>query len=279
LRAFASRLFGPLAEGSTVTVRLDDDRTFLLSGIPAQETSDTAVVVVTDVTTRERRERAEREFVANAAHQLRTPLTAIRSAIEVLQQGAKEDTAQRDRFLALIERQSARLGELVRALLTLARAQTGSETVPLEPVTLSPVLDDVVADAGGAMISIECPPDLAVRAQPELLHQALQNLVQNALTHGRGRDVRIRAFSVGDDVYVAVSDSGPGMAESEAASAVSRFYRGTNGGEGHGLGLAIVREVVRVMKGELSLDTNPGAGTTATIELPRAPGAVRGKVT
>jgi two-component system phosphate regulon sensor histidine kinase PhoR len=269
LRAFASRLFGPLAEPTTVTVRPDDDRTFLLSGIPARRIDETAVVVVADVTTRERRERAEREFVANAAHQLRTPLTAISSAVEVLQQGAKEDAEERDRFLTLIERQSERLGELVRSLLTLARAQTGVEPVSRQRIVLAPVIEDVVADAEDATISIDCPPELAVHAQRELLRQALENLVQNALTHGRGADVRVWAYPAGEDVHVAVSDRGPGMAGPELERVGSRFHRG-NGGVGHGLGLAIAFEVVRVMKGELSIETSPGGGFTALIELARA---------
>ena len=106
-----------------------DERTYALIGVPAPARGADAILVLTDISERERRERAEREFVANAAHELGTPLTAIATSLEVLRAGAKDDPAERDRFLELIERQTSRLGRLRRALLTLARAQTRQETI------------------------------------------------------------------------------------------------------------------------------------------------------
>ena len=85
------------------------------------------ILVITDVSVRERRERAEREFVTNAAHELRTPLATITGAIQVLQSGAKDDPVERDRFLDHIDREAARLGRLTHSLLVLARAQTRAE--------------------------------------------------------------------------------------------------------------------------------------------------------
>jgi signal transduction histidine kinase len=188
----------------------------------------------------------------------------------VLQQGAKDDPRERDRFLGVVERQTQRLSGLVRAMLTLARAQADAEAVRLEDVELSPVLLGVVEEVTSSdrSMTCECPPGLAVRAHSELLRQALDNLIENAFTHGGGRDVRLTARSTAVGIVpIAVSDDGPGMTSSAASRAVERFYRDGNGQGGFGLGLAIVREVVQVMDGELSIRSAPGRGTTVSIEL------------
>ncbi|MGH3050089.1 MAG: histidine kinase dimerization/phospho-acceptor domain-containing protein, partial [Gaiellaceae bacterium] len=129
LRPFVQRLFEE-AERPLQARIVEAQRTFALVGVPARGGAD-AILVLTDITERERRERAEREFVANAAHELGTPLTAIATSLEVLRGGAKDDPAERDRFLELIERQTSRLSRLRRALLTLARAQTRQEALQL----------------------------------------------------------------------------------------------------------------------------------------------------
>ena len=157
------------------------------------------MVVLTDVSERERRERAEREFVTNAAHELRTPLSAIASAVEVLQHGAKERRDDRDRFLSVVERQTTRLTSLANALLTLARAQTGSEPVRLEPVRLAPIVHEVVGDDEASHVSVElCCQDVEVLAHRELLHQALANLTANALKYAGGKEVAIRVAHLDD---------------------------------------------------------------------------------
>ena len=147
-----------------------DERTYALVGVPAPARGADAILVLTDISERERRERAEREFVANAAHELGTPLTAIATSLEVLRAGAKDDPAERDRFLELIERQTSRLGRLRRALLTLARAQTRQETIRLEPVTAAAPARDGrrgAARTGREVeISVEAPDELTLLAHP-----------------------------------------------------------------------------------------------------------------
>src|SRR5262249_58428193 len=120
--------------------------------------SDGALLVVDALTEQQRRELAEREFVSNAAHELRTPLTTIIGAVEVLQAGAKENPAERDRFLGHIEREAGRLARLARAMLTLARAHSGQEQPRMEAVELAPLLRAV---AGGV------PPHAGVLAAGE----------------------------------------------------------------------------------------------------------------
>ncbi len=174
-----------------------DERTYALIGVPAPARGADAILVLTDISERERRERAEREFVANAAHELGTPLTAITTSLEVLRAGAKDDPAERDRFLELIERQTSRLGRLRRALLTLARAQTRQEALQLEPVTMRPLLeavaDELRAGAPEAEITVEAPDDLALLAHPELIEQVVVNLAGNALRQGAATRVDLVA--------------------------------------------------------------------------------------
>ena len=155
-----------LRSGEAVEHRFHDgERTIDLVGLPPSASRGTVVLVVTDVSEKERRERAEREFVANAAHELRTPTAAILSSVEILQAGAKDDPIAREQFLDHIGRESARLARLSRAMLVLARAQTGAEPLALHPVALEPLLREGDQRRGASTASrvrIECPADLRV---------------------------------------------------------------------------------------------------------------------
>jgi len=278
LREAGRSLFDPGTSAATMRVHPDPERTYVVALLPATRRSYAGVVVFTDVTEQERRERAEREFVTSAAHELRTPLSAIASAVEVLQQGAKEQPADRDRFLAVVERQTTRLTRLVHALLTLARAQTRSEPVRLEPVPVSPIVREIAESTGEPGVSVElCCESAEVLAHSELLHQALENLTTNALKHAAGRGLTIRVAHLEDDhVRIEVADKGPGMKPFEAERALDRFYRASGSdGEGFGLGLSIVREVVSVMDGTLSIESRSEEGTTVSIVL-RSAGDAKG---
>jgi signal transduction histidine kinase len=189
--------------------------------------------------------------------------------VDVLQQGAKEEPSQRDRFLAVVERQTARLSGLVRALLTLARAQTGIEPIPLEPVPLALLLREIAEEAPEGMVTVACSADLMAYSHTDLLRQALSNLVANAIKHGTN-GVEVSATPLLDGtISIAVSDHGPGMTSDVVKRAFERFYRGEAwDGNGHGLGLAIVRQVVQVIHGTIEAESEPGRGTTMTITLP-----------
>jgi two-component system phosphate regulon sensor histidine kinase PhoR len=233
------------------------------------------VLVLTDVSERERRERAEREFVANAAHELRTPLTAITSAVEALQTGAKEQPEERDRFLGVIDRQVGRLGRLARALLLLARAQTRQEALRLEPVELRPILAEVAAALelpDGVSVEVDCPFGLSALAQRDLAEQIVSNLAANAAKHVEGGRIVLAARAAADgQVQLEVTDSGPGIAGGERERVFDRFYSGDRErGESFGLGLAIVREAVLALGGTVELESAPGAGTTVRVALASA---------
>jgi signal transduction histidine kinase/HAMP domain-containing protein len=275
LRDFAAGLFDAGAALAQATVHPDEEQALALVGIPSQPEGDTVLIVLEDLTEQERRELAEREFVSNAAHELRTPLTTIIGAVEVLQGGAKDDPQQRDRFLAHIEREAERLARLARALLTLARAHAGQERPRVEAVGLAALLGEVADElrpVEGVAVEVDCPGDLLVRVNPDLLGQALRNLGENAAKHTREGRIVLRGYADGSSVRVEVEDTGVGMSAETQQHVFDRFYRGgrDRDAEGFGLGLAIVRQAVRTLDGHIELDSAPGAGTRVRIVLEHA---------
>jgi PAS domain S-box-containing protein len=230
-----------------------------------------AVLTFQDVTERELRDRAQRAFITNAAHELQTPLAAIASAVQVLTAGAKDDSKVLDRFLDHIDNAVGRLERLTRALLVLARAQTREETPRHEVIELRPLLQGVATALrpSPVPVTVSCARDTAVISNRPLLEQALVNLGGNAVKHSRGRVV-FGARRVDRRVLIEVTDSGPGIPPSEQSRVFDRFYRvGEREGDGFGLGLAIVREAVEALNGELDLDSSPN-GTRVSILLPGA---------
>jgi signal transduction histidine kinase/HAMP domain-containing protein len=272
LRDFSTDLFEPHAPISEARVEVGDEHAYSVVGVPARSSDQRAILVLADVSARERRERAEREFVANAAHELRTPLTTIRGAVDALQSGAKDVPHDRERFLDHIDRESARLSRLAHALLALARAQTGQEALQREPVELRDLLEEVVTGVHtqpGVDLRVLCPPGLVIVTDRDLAEQALFNLVQNSANQTDEGRIVIRAVDDGGAVQIEVEDTGPGIAPEERDRVFDRFYRG-NGRSPHGfgLGLAIVRQAVRALSGTVEIESAPGVGTTARITLP-----------
>jgi signal transduction histidine kinase len=272
LRRFARELFdGQRARHARIVA---GDRIYALSGIPAPEGTADAMLVLSDISERERRERAEREFVSNAAHELGTPLTAIQTSLEVLQSGAKHDELERDRFLDLIERQTARLLRLRRALLALARAQTRHETPRLQPVLLSALLGEVAAaieaPSGKVAVRTDVPDGLEALAHPDLLEQVVYNVVENALAHAHARNIELAGCELGSGlVSIEIRDDGTGIA-GDRERVFDRFYRADDAADGFGLGLAIVREAIRAIGGTIEIDSRLGAGCTVRVTLAAA---------
>ena len=231
-----------------------------------------AVAAYWDLTERARLARAEREFVTNAAHELRTPLAALVSAVEVLQSGAKDDLHQRDRFLAHVEQQSNRLQRLVRALLLLARVQTLREEVDREPIPVRSLLEDVAAlgPKDRIRVAAECPPETAVLTNRDLAEQALLNLLSNATKYAPEGDIVLSGRSDNGFVALEVTDVGPGMTPEQRERAAERFYRGQDETDGFGLGLSIAQQAAEALSGRLELESNSPGGTRARLLLPLA---------
>lgn len=271
LRVCAEQLAQASAPLDSTELELGDDRVFLVSGL-APTAHDPAVLFIEDVSERRRQELVLREFLRNAAHQLRTPVAGITAAIETLQAGAKERPADRDLFLAHVERHAERLRRVARGVLQLARARAG-EAPPIDSVELRPLLDRLVqeADLGeGIELVTDCPAGLAVLAAPDLLHEALAALVDNAFAHAREGEVRISAEQTDGSVFLTVSDHGAGILPELLDRVFEPFFRVAPSGEGYGLGLAIAAQAVQTMGGEIDVSSQVGAGTAFTVKLPAA---------
>lgn len=250
----------------------DGERTLEIAGIPPVQGGDSAIIVVRDESQKERNERVQREFATNAAHELRTPLASIAAAVEMLETGAKDDPVARDQFLALISRETARLARLTRALLVLARADAGDEQPKRGEVLVSPLLEHVASSLrphNGVRLMVECDDTLTTAGDPDLLEQALSSIATNAMQNTDEGSIAFRAHAENGSVVIEVADTGHGIPERERARIFERFYRPADSEGGFGLGLAIAREAVGVLGGQLELASEVGAGTTVRIKLDR----------
>ncbi|WP_422033254.1 ATP-binding protein [Reyranella sp.] len=240
-----------------------------------------ALIVLHDTTALRRAERMRADFVANASHELKTPIAGLAGFIETLRGPARDDTAARERFLGIMAEQADRMRRLVDDLLMLSRIEQHEHARPAAAVDLSGVLRSVLdllqlkASSRRVGIEIDLAPDLprAVGDHDELII-VFQNLIDNALKYARPETaVRVEARRSGKDrVAVAVRDEGDGIPASHLPRLTERFYRVDTARSrqlgGTGLGLAIVKHVVNRHRGRLDIQSVPGKGSTFTVTLP-----------
>ena len=219
-------------------------------------------------------DRLRRELMADVAHELRTPLTVVQGRLEGLLDGVyPRDDRQLDELLE----ETRILSRLIDDLRTLALSEAGALTLQKEPADLSALAADAVraaadeASARGIAITVTTSAGLpAVDVDPVRIREVIGNLLTNAIRHtpaGGSIDVRVRRQ--GDAIGIDVRDTGEGMTADDLAHAFDRFHKGT-ASRGSGLGLTIARNLVRAHGGEITLASEPGRGTTATVTLPAA---------
>ena len=249
------------------------DRVYAIS---ARElpTEGSALMVVRDRTEELRREIAEREFVSNAAHELRNPIAGLSGAIEVLRAGAKDDPAAREHFLARLAADTERVTRLTAALLTLARVEAVGEGGSRDPIDVAISVEEAaqsVTPREGVDLEFDLEPDLAAEGDSVLLRQVLVGLLTNAFKNTpEGGAVTLRARRAGEEeVLIEVADTGAGIASEDIDRIFERFYRGsgTLQQEGFGLGLPIARRMVDVMGGDIGVDSELGVGSTFWVRL------------
>jgi signal transduction histidine kinase len=220
-----------------------------------------AVTVFEDVTDGRRRANADRDFVANAAHQIRTPIAAIASAFGALSAGAKDEPEARDRFLEHIKREVARMQQLADGLLALAQAEREDSPAPLSVVSLRPLLQRVIdlsTAKAGVDLALVCPEHLTVFTNERLMSEALANVVTNAVQHTTRGTVALRGEQTQAGASIEVCDEGPGIADRDRERVFERFYRGEGRvGAGVGLGLAIAAAATHAAGGMLELVDSP----------------------
>jgi two-component system phosphate regulon sensor histidine kinase PhoR len=266
-------------------------RTFTLHAGSLPDTGDPTsarvVLVLHDETRAKRAEQSRADFVANASHELRSPLSALIGFIETLRGPAAGDAEARERFLGIMHDEAHRMARLVEDLMSLSRVEINEHVPPREGVDLEKVLNAVVAAlavrAEGREMSIrlECSDSLPMIAgDGDQLIQVFHNLVDNAVKYGRtGTSIRILAqedkLPGGDmpGVSVAVIDEGDGIPSIHLPRITERFYRVDEGRSrklgGTGLGLAIVKHIVNRHRGQIKIESEQGRGSTFTVFLPK----------
>lgn len=218
----------------------------------------------------------QRRFVADASHELRTPVAVIRGNVEILRSGAAQgDDAEES--LEMIESEAVRMAKLLDELLALARFESAHRT-GFQPLEVRSLLDDVAARArrlGDRAITVEGDCGLWVEADPDLIDQALMNLVRNAIAHtNQHGSVTFACDRTASTVRVSVTDDGPGIPVEDLDRVFDRFYRAqgarpvVDAGSGAGLGLAITRRIVELHGGTIRAENASGAGARFTLELP-----------
>ncbi len=236
-----------------------------------------AVTTLLDITERKRLEEVRRDFVANASHELKTPLTAIRGFVETLLDDDPPEGLRRQ-FLDSIEKNALRLQRLVDDLLDLSRLESGGWSAAADRVSVA----NAAAEAWDLVNPHEAVAgiDFAIQGDAEIigdhrgLVQVLRNLMENAVRHtDRGGSVGVWISEGGEDmVVVEVRDSGEGIPARSLSRIFERFYRADSSRArdfgGTGLGLAIVRHLVMAMAGEVEAESELGRGTTIRLRLP-----------
>jgi len=220
---------------------------------------------------------AQREFVANASHQLRTPLTGLRLRLESA--GAKSDSPELERELAAAEQEVERLARLLNTLLMLAREGQTPTTGRLVSLGLASKHAherwEARAEQRNQRLELDHADDVVAQSSEEDLAIVLDNLIENALHYSpAGSTVTIEFGRDGDEAYLAVLDEGPGLTAGEEEALFERFARGSASGAapGTGLGLAIVQTLAERWGGRASLVSRPEGGCRAEVRLPAATG-------
>ena len=248
---------------------------------PADKPSG-AVVVLHEVTELRRLERVRQDFVANVSHEFKTPLTAIQGFAETLLAGAVDDPKNNRRFLEIIREHAARLARVTDDLLKLARIEAGKLELEFFPVSLQELIESCTettllkANRKNISFEVEAPAGLpTVRGDASLLHDVLQNLLDNAIQYTpSGGRVKVEASAGTNDAILTIADSGIGIPVSDQERIFERFYRvdaaRSREAGGTGLGLSIAKHIVEAHGGRLWVESAVGRGSKFSFSIPLA---------
>lgn len=245
---------------------------------PDVELRDVTAILNEMLARLERAFEVERRFLADASHELRSPLANVRGTIEVALRRARSGDEYRD-TLAIALTEVERLSRLVNDLLTLSRADTGQLPFTLAPCQLPSIADDAVrahasrAAERSVRLLLQAPEPIEVQGDADRLREVVDNLLDNALSHAPpGSAVVVAACREDGWARLSVQDWGPGLSLDEQARVFDRFYRADSSrarqSGGMGLGLAIARAIVQAHGGRISVQGAPGQGCTFSVHLP-----------
>jgi two-component system phosphate regulon sensor histidine kinase PhoR len=271
---------GPVtSEVTTGSVRT---RSFAVAVTPILSGSEPAgaVLVLHDITEIRRLERARRDFVANVSHEFKTPLTIIQGFAETLRDGALHDPENGRKFIEIIREHAVRLGALTDDLLKLARIEAGKLECRRQTVPIASIVEACLttarlnARAKYLIVEAEYAADLPpITADPLLLRQVLQNLLDNAVRYSPpGGRITVTAAASKTEVTLSVTDHGPGIPKAEQERIFERFFRADAARDresgGTGLGLSIAKHLVEMHGGRIQVESEVGLGSTFQVILP-----------
>ncbi|MCC6361995.1 MAG: HAMP domain-containing histidine kinase [Bryobacterales bacterium] len=224
--------------------------------------------------------RMQSDILAAVSHEFRTPLTSMRQISAALSEGRVSGDARRQMYYDALSRATARLHGLVETLLDFSRMESQAMPFRMESIDLSALTSRAVADfetetaSGGFTLHTDVPSEeVAITGDAEALRRALWNLMENAFKYSGGsREAWVRLFRNGKEAALSVIDRGIGIPRGEQRDIFRKFFRGAAAREsntrGSGIGLSMVRHIVRAHHGRVTLESQPGAGSTFTMYLP-----------
>jgi two-component system phosphate regulon sensor histidine kinase PhoR len=275
-----------LRTGRRVDVELElQGRAWTLTAtpFPGEEGRPGAVATFHDVTERRQLDRVRRDFVANASHELCTPLTSIRGFVEALEDGAVAEPGTARRFLGKIRTHAERMGALVADLLELSRLEAGERPPQWTRVPPAEAAEDALASfeelarSRGTALALRDEGAPAVETDAERLRSILDNLLENAIKYTPpGGHVQVVARpGPGGGAVLEVRDDGPGIAAEHLPRIFERFYRVDKARSrdvgGTGLGLAIVKHLAESIGASVAVRSQPGQGSTFSVTVPGSP--------
>ena len=236
------------------------------------------VAVIGDVTKLRQLETMRKDFVANASHELKTPLTSIRGFIETLLDGAYEDRETSKKFLTIISQEAERLNYLVADILDISKLESGETEINKRPVNLKDLFSEIVLSVGNRLKEKQLVLEEQVGANliwgdEDLLREVILNLLDNDIKYTpEGRRILIGSREIGDGTEVFISDNGIGIPKESLLRLFERFYRVDKGRSramgGTGLGLSIVKHIVERHGGTLSVESELGKGSRFGFTIP-----------
>lgn len=238
------------------------------------------IAVLHDITEQERLEKMRREFVANVSHELKTPLTSIKSYTETLLDGALQDRETAENFLKVVNSEAERMSRLVRDLLQLSSLENRQIKWNLQSIQLTDIVKNSImkmqmeAKNKGQLLESYVIGELPeVQADPDRIEQVILNILSNAIKYTpEGGRISVYIGKTHTEVYFKVADTGIGIPQDDLPRIFERFYRVDKARSremgGTGLGLSIAKEIMEAQEGSIAITSEPGRGTEVTVKLP-----------
>ncbi len=272
-----------LPNESEIKFLLPFDSVFQVYARPIQRSADNIIGVVCvlhDVTKIKKLEIYRSEFVANVSHELKTPLTSIRSYTEILLDGAINDKEHNVEFLKKINKHTLNLSSLIDDIMELSKLETGKGIIVFEKVNIKSVIInvcDVLSDRANAKkiaLNNLCTVDIFINGKEGYVYRAILNILNNAINYSQAGDsVTVLSEILKESINISIKDHGIGLSKEDMTRIFERFYRVDSARSrdlgGTGLGLSIVKHIMEFHKGSVSVQSELGKGSVFTLIFPK----------